>query len=156
MLGPSDRAWVKGVLDQLRPNYRSFHLLVPTETDCTVCGYDEFTDSALDSACTTCNGLGRTVTWTALEVKGRVQHYDFVKLSAAGLPPGIEIGDSVAYVSPEVKDAVLDLRESPRGYVYLDSDTYRPWSVQPTGVGHADEWRVELKRTNVDARADGY
>lgn len=156
MLGSSDRAWVERTLRGLRSNYRSFHLLLPTETDCPDCGYDELTDSALDIACTTCNGIGKVIEWSPLEVHGRVQHYDFVKLSAAGIPPGIEVGDSVAYISSEIKEAVLDLRESPRGYVYLDGDTYRPWSVQPTGVGHADEWRVELKRTKVDVRASGY
>ena len=85
-----------------------------------------------------------------------MQHYDFVKLSAAGLPPGIEVGDSVVYVSEDVKDMIVNIRQSEFGYVFLDEDTYRPFSIEPTGVGHKDEWRIELKRTQIDARAAGY
>lgn len=157
MLGPADRHGVERTLAGVRNNYRSFHIAYPvTETECGTCGFDEFTQSALDPSCPECDGIGKTFTWATLEVLGRLQHYDFIKLSAAGIPPGIEVGDLVTYTSGDVKDSILEARASRYGYAYIDGDTYRPFSIQPTGVGHADEWRTEWKRTKVDARATGY
>ena len=157
MLGPADRREVDRTLRGVRGNYRAFSVVYPTtETECATCGFDEFTQSAKDSTCPTCLGIGKTFTWAAIQIYGRLQHYDFVKLSAAGIPPGIEVGDMVCYVSEEAKDAIVEARASNYGYAYIDNDTYRPFSIQPTGVGHADEWRVEWKRAKIDVRASGY
>lgn len=151
LLSAGDMNEVQSTLSRVRGNYRTFLLVWPTaETECTACGFDELTQSAKDSSCATCDGIGKTLTWVTVEVQGRLQHYDFVKLAAAGIPPGIEIGDVVSYISKDVKDAVLDLRASQFGYALIDSETFRPYSVVPDGVGHADEWRVEWKRTEVD------
>ena len=157
MLGPADRHEVERTLGSVRGNYRSFTVVYPTtETECGTCGFDEFTQSAKDISCPECLGIGRTFTWATVEIYGRLQHYDFVKLSAAGIPPGIEVGDAVGYISESAKGAVLEARASRYGYAYIDGETYRPFSVQPTGVGHAEEWRVEWKKTNVDIHATGY
>lgn len=157
MLAPSDRRAIEKTLSGIRNNYRSFSLHYPrSEDDCPDCGFDELTQSALDPACPTCEGTGKVLSWVTIVAFGRLQYYDFVTLSVTGIAPGIEIGDVVCYISTSVKDAVLALRASPYGYAYIDGDTFRPFSVQPTGVGHSDEWRVEWKRSKVDARATGY
>jgi len=157
MLGPGDRHAIDKTLRGVRANYRSFHLVYPaSKTECTACGFDELTQSAQDVNCLTCNGVGYTFTWTTLEVYGRLQYYDFVTLAASGLPPGIELGDAVSYVSEDVKGAAIEVRSSPYGYALIDSNRFRPYSIQPTGVGHADEWRVEWKRMEMNTYASGY
>jgi len=154
----SNRWFVDNTLHEIRRGYRDIAVVYPTEeTVCTECGgQEEFTQSAFDAFCTTCNGTGYTFTWATVLISGRIQHYDFVKLSQAGLPPGIEIGDAVIYVSVAAKEAIEEVRGSPYGYVYIDGQTYRPWSIEPTGVMYADDWRVELKRSEVKAHASGY
>jgi len=159
MLAATDRHFIKRTLDSLRGNYRPFYLILATdEAECTAegCGYDQFTQSGKNPTCQACNGTGMIITWSPLEVRGRLQYYDVVKLSAAGMPPGIEIGDVVSYVSADVMNAVSELRSSAFSYAYIDGDTYRPYSIAPTGVGYADEWRIEWKRTEMDVRAAGY
>ncbi|NIQ88599.1 MAG: hypothetical protein GWN93_05785 [Deltaproteobacteria bacterium] len=158
MLGSNDRAFTEGTLRDVRQHtYRSFHLVWPSaETDCPDCAFEDFTQSGDSITCATCEGLGKILTWAKAEVYGRIQHYDFVTLAASGLPPGVEVGDVVVYVSREVKDMALDVRQSQYGYLFIDSDTYRPVSVAPTGVGHQDEWRIELKRSEMDVRPTGY
>ena len=160
MLAPANtRAYVKKLLGRVRQDiYRPLHLVWPLdESECTECAMDEFTQAADNITCMVCKGLGVVLTWTSAEVRGRIQHYDFVSLAASGLPPGVEVGDAVIYVSEDVKDIIVDyLRASKYGYVFLDSDTYKPFSVAATGVGHSEEWRVELKRSDIDARAPGF
>jgi hypothetical protein len=158
MLGHNDRYFTGYTLRDVRQQtYRSFHMVWPTaEDDCPECSFDDFTQSADDITCQCCNGTGKLLTWANAEVYGRIQHYDFVTLSASGLPPGVEVGDVVLYVSEDVKNMVLVVRENQFGYLLIDSDTYKPVSIAPTGVGHRDEWRIELKRTEVDVRPVGY
>lgn len=157
MLAPMDRRDIERTLSEIRRNYRPFYLVYPrAEDECPDCGFDELTQSAKNIDCTTCNGIGKTFSWATMQVYGRLQYYDFITLSAAGIAPGIEIGDAVCYISPEVKDIVLALRESSYGYALIDGNTFRPMSIQPTGVGHADEWRIEWKRWKADVRASGY
>ena len=159
LVQPNLGAYVSDTLRRVRHDvYRSFHLAWPSEeTDCPDCALDELTQSADNITCLTCDGLGTVLTWATAEVYGRIQHYDFVTLVASGLPPGVEIGDAVIYVSEDVKDIITGyVRASDYGYVFLDSDTYRVFSVAATGVGHQEEWRVELKRAQIDARASGY
>lgn len=158
MLEPADRREVERTLASVRGNYRSFYLVWPQgEIECPECGFDEFTQSAKDVSCTVCDGVGKIPDgWVAHQVYGRLQYYDFVTLVATGVTPGIEVGDIVSYVSTDTKGAVLRLRQSRYGYALIDADTFRPFSVAPTGVGHADEWRVEWKRKQMDVRATGY
>ena len=159
MLGRNDRHFTGSTLRDVRHGtYRSLHLVWPTdESDCPDCSFDAFTQSGDNITCETCRGTGKVLTWGQAEAVGRIQHYDFVTLSASGLPPGVEVGDVVIYVSKDVKDMVAgSVRPSQYGYLFIDSDTYRPVSVAPTGVGHQDEWRIELKRTEMDVRPTGY
>lgn len=159
MLGHNNRYYTSTTLETVRQQiYRPFHLVWPSsESDCPDCSFDEFTQSADDVTCATCMGLGKVYTWTHAEVYGRIQHYDFVTLAASGLPPGVEVGDVVVYVSEDIKDIIVsNVRTAQYGYVFVDDDTFWPISVTPTGVGHQDEWRVELKRKQIDVRPTGY
>ena len=159
MLARNDRHFTEGTLRDVRQHtYRPFYMVWPSaETDCPDCAFEDFTQSGDDITCQTCKGLGRVLAWSTAEVYGRIQHYDFVTLAASGLPPGVEVGDVVVYVSKEVRDMLTNnVRQSQYGYLYIDSDTYKPVSVAPTGVGHQDEWRIELKRAEMDVRPTGY
>lgn len=159
MLGSNDRFYTSETLRGVRHGtYRPFRLVWPAHvSSCPDCSFDQFTQSGDNVTCQSCKGTGKVFTWTTAEVYGRIQHYDFVTLSAAGVHPGVEIGDVVVYVSGDVKDMIADkVRSDQYGYVFVDSDTYRPISFGPTGVGHIDEWRIELKRTEMDVRVSGY
>jgi hypothetical protein len=152
------RSYVEGVLDNVRQAvYRPFYLVwTSSETECTDCAYNEFTQSADNITCEACGGTGKVLSWTSAEIHGRIQHMDMVALSAAGLPPGIDVGDAVVYVSEDMKEAIEEHGNSHNGYIFLDGDRYKPYGINPTGVGHRSEWRVELKRTTMSVNANGY
>lgn len=152
-----ERLQMRADMKVIRANYRTVYLLYPTETECTVCGgVDPFSDSAYDISCATCGGVGYTLTWAVWQIAARIKQIDMVQLQAAGIPPGIEIGDAELYVSRETKDATERVMEESRAYVYFDGQRFRPTNITADGVGTADEWRVELKRYNPEVRLTGY
>lgn len=152
-----ERLGIQRDMRMIRANYRIVYLLYPTETECTACGgIDTFTDSAFDISCTTCNGVGYTLSWAVWQVHARIKQIDLVQMQAAGIPPGIEIGDAELYVSRESKDSVERVKEESRAYVYTEGDRFRPTNISADGVGKADEWRIELKRVNPEIRLTGY
>lgn len=152
-----ERKAIRADMKAIRANYRTMYLLYPTETPCTVCGgVDEFTDSAYDISCPTCDGTGYTLSWEAWQIAARIKQIDLVQLQAAGIPPGIEIGDAELYVSLDTKAAVEKVMEESRAYVYFDGQRFRPETVTADGVGTADEWRIELKRYSPTVRLSGY
>lgn len=154
---PWEHKQVRSDMRVLRANYRTVYLLYPTGTECTACGgVDEFTDSAYNPSCATCGGVGYTFSWATWQIAARIKQIDLVQLQAAGIPPGIEIGDAELYVSRDTKDAVERIMEESRAYVYFDGQRFRPTNVTADGVGTADEWRVELKRHSPEVRLTGY
>ena len=157
MLRWMERRQLREDMKMLRANYRAVYLLYPTETECTACGgVDEFTDSAYDISCTTCNGVGYTLSWATWQIAARIKQIDLVQLQTVGVPPGIEIGDAELYVSLDTKEAVERIMEESRAYVYFDGQRFRPTNVTADGVGRADEWRIELKRHSPEVRLTGY
>jgi len=152
-----ERGAIRSDMRVIRGNYRTVYLLYPTETECTVCGgVDEFTDSAYDISCATCGGVGYTLSWATWQIAARIKQIDLVQLQAAGIPPGIEIGDAELYVSRDTKAAIEKIREESRAYVYFDGQRFRPTTITADGVGTADEWRIELNRYNPEVRLVGY
>lgn len=152
-----ERRAIRADMKMVRANYRAVYLLYPTETECTACGgVDPFTDSAYDISCSTCGGVGYTLSWATWQIAARIKQMDLVQMQAAGIPPGIEIGDVELYVSRQTRDAVERIMEESRAYVYFDGQRFRPTNVTADGVGTADEWRVELKRFNPEVRLTGY
>ena len=152
-----ERRAIRSDMRMIRGNYRMVYLLYPTETECTVCGgVDEFTDSAYDISCATCGGVGYTLSWATWQIAARIKQIDLVQLQAAGIPPGIEIGDVELYVSLDTKAAIEKVREELRAYVYFDGQRFRPTTITADGVGTADEWRIELNRHNPEVRLTGY
>lgn len=154
---PWERKLIRSDMKVIRGNYRMVYLLYPTETECTVCGgVDEFTDSAYDISCANCGGVGYTLSWQTWQIAARIKQIDLVQLQAAGIPPGIEIGDAELYVSRDTKAAIEKVMEEGRAYVYFDGQRFRPTTITADGVGTADEWRTELKRYNPEVRLTGY
>ena len=152
-----ERRNIQNDMRMLRANYRTVYLLYPTETECTVCGgADTFTDSAYDISCTNCNGLGYTLSWETWQIQARIKQIDLVQMQAAGIPPGVEIGDAELYVSRDTKEMLVKILEETRAYVYIEGQRFRPTTITADGVGRADERRVELKRHNPEARPTGY
>ena len=155
------RAWerraIRSDMKVIRGNYRTVYLLYPTETECAVCGgVDPFTNSAYDISCATCGGAGYTLSWATWQIAARIKQIDLVQLQAAGIPPGIEIGDAELYVSWDTKAAIEKITEESRAYVYFDGQRFRPTTITADGVGTADEWRIELSRHNPEVRLAGY
>ena len=157
MINYFQRRVLQSDMRRIRANYRTVYLLYPTGTECTSCGgVDEFTDSAYDPSCATCGGVGYTFSWATWQIAARIKQIDLVQLQAAGIPPGIEIGDAELYVSRETRDAIARIMEESRAYVYFDGQRFRPTNITADGVGRADEWRIELKRSNPEVRLTGY
>ena len=154
---PWERKFIRSDMKVVRSNYRTAYLLYPTETECTVCGgVDEFTDSAYDISCANCGGVGYTLSWATWEIAARIKQIDLIQLQAAGIPPGIEIGDAELYVSRDTKAAIEKVMEEGRAYIYFDGQRFRPTTITADGVGTADEWRIELNRHNPEVRLTGY
>ncbi len=152
-----ERKFIRSDMKVVRSNYRTAYLLYPTETECTVCGgVDEFTDSAYDISCATCGGVGYTLSWATWQIAARIKQIDLVQLQAAGIPPGIEIGDAELYVSRDTKASIEKVMEEGRAYIYFDGQRFRPTTITTDGVGTADEWRIELNRYNPEVRLAGY
>ena len=152
-----ERTAIRSDMRVIRGNYRTVYLLYPTETECTVCGgVDEFTDSAYDISCANCGGVGYTLSWATWQIAARIKQIDLVQLQAAGIPPGIEMGDVELYVSRDTKAFIEKIREESRAYVYFDGQRFRPETITADGVGTADEWRIELNRYNPEVRLTGY
>lgn len=154
-----DRREIRRTMLENTQPFRRVWLVLATETSCTSCGFDEMSNSGLDPTCATCEGLGKVVTFTKLEVRARIKVFDFVQLQGAGAaPPGVELGDMALYVPVTSQSNFDTLMSEERSYAKIegDSNAYRPFSVSADGVGGVDEIRVVLKKTTMEKRATGY
>lgn len=155
----TQRRHIRDDMRHMRGTYTDAYFLYPTETECTAtdCGHDELTDSGYNVSCSTCNGVGYTLSWATWVVHARVKQIDLVQLMRSGpIPPGLEIGDAEIYLSERAKEMVERIEEESRAYVYIEGQRYRPTNLSYDGVGRADEWRVELKRVHPEVRPTGY
>jgi hypothetical protein len=147
LLPPSSRLAVKKVLEMTRLAYEAIVLVNVDTTDCTTCGYDRFTDSGLDPVCPTCRGLGRIATFVIHELYAR---WNVIELPSVnpfeGIPPGVESGDYLVWVSKRDYDLALLAQDEAYSYVEISGQTFKFQGVSPEGIGHSDEYRFIAKK----------
>ena len=155
----TERFNIRRTMQDIRADFRRVYVLEATLADCTACGFDELSQSALDSNCTTCDGTGKTISWTVTEIRTRIKVVDFIHLMGIGsISPGIEVGDVIVYIRNNDKDTLERCDLNDASYVKIEHDTsaYRVYGMTSDGVGQEDEVRVILRKTNVETRATGY
>ena len=117
-------------------------IFIPSQTDCPVCGWDEFTQSGKDVACTTCNGTGKVTNWRKSRVSARVMWIDTAAPRWGVVATG-EIGDVWLSVMPVFKEMFETVEETDGAYILVDGKTVKPQSVAYNEVEG---------RTSVDVR----
>jgi hypothetical protein len=121
---------------------RQVVVCIPSQTDCPVCGWDEFTQSGKDVACTTCNGTGKVTTWQKSRVSVRVMWVDEAA-PRFGLVTSGDIGDVWLSAATVFKDMFEKVEETDNAYILVDNQT-----VKPISVGYNEV----QGRTSVDVR----
>ena len=101
---------------------------IPSQTDCPVCGWDEFTQSGKDVACTTCNGTGKVTNWRKSRVSARVMWVDEAA-PRFGIVTSGDIGDVWLSVATVFKDLLETVEETDGAYILVDGKTVKPTSV---------------------------
>lgn len=107
---------------------RQVVVCIPSQTDCPVCGWDEFTQSGKDVACTTCNGTGRVTTWRKSRASARVMWVDEAA-PRFGLVTSGDIGDVWLSVATVHKKLFEEVEETDHAYILVDDETVRPISI---------------------------
>ena len=121
---------------------RQVVIYIPSRTDCPVCGWDEFTQSGKDVACTTCSGTGKVTSWYKSRVSARVMWIDEAAPVWGTVASG-DIGDVWLSVSTSFKEMFETVEETSGAYILVDGETVKPKSVAYNEVEG---------RTSVDVR----
>lgn len=142
-----ERATNKRDLMNKFPTRLSVH--VPTHTECTAdgCGFDVFTQSGKNPACTVCNGTGRTTVWSVAYIMCRVSWVDRTRIGIEfwkGVPAG-ETGEVVLGCMLRDEDLLRMTMEDADAYILLNGQHIRPFSLTHN--------RVEGE-TTLDARCN--
>ena len=117
---------------------------VPTESDCSVCGFDEFTGGGKDISCTTCEGTGKVTEWTRSAFRARVNWIDAARPMYGVVTSG-DIGDVWLTIALRDKPAVQIIQRTRRAYFIVDGRHVRPFSINSNSV---------LSPTSLDVRCN--
>lgn len=141
LLPPSTRSAIQDTLKLTRQIYSAINLVLVEPVACTTCGYEPFTDGAKAIPCPVCGGTGEIPTYVIQRIKAR---WTFVQLSALdpyrGIPPGVESGDLLIWVSPRDEPAVLQAYRTKDSYLEIEGNTFTIGGYNPDGVGNPDEY----------------
>ena len=124
--------------------FNTVSLHYPSRTNCLDCGFDEFTQSGEDVACTTCNGTGKVTTWYVSHAKCRIKWIDPAQPMWGTMASG-PVGDVWLQMPYRFKSLAEKIKDTDGAYITVDDKTVKPISV--------DVNRVEGK-TTVDARCE--
>jgi len=121
---------------------------IPSQTDCPVCGWDEFTQSAKDVSCPTCKGTGKVTNWRKSRVSARVMWVDEAA-PRFGLVTSGDIGDVWLSAMPVFKDLFDKVEETDHAYILVDRKTVKPISVGYNEVQGSTSVDVRCKITKI-------
>jgi len=147
-LPSSLRIKVRDTLGGVRNSQVTVQMVEPQLVNCTVCQRDEFTNSSSSIPCATCGGTGKTVsnykrTWfRASAAVVEITQLDIFK----GLPPGVESGDYLVWVSDKDLDTVEQAFKDQNAYLLIHGETFRIYGYSADGIGYADEYRLIAKK----------
>ena len=152
-----ERLSVKDALADTRLPGRTIAILVPSFTECPVCGYDELHDSGFDPSCATCGGLGRTATWAVVNIYANVRFVDQALITFGQKPPGAKIGSTFMTIGLRDYDTLMQVYNNKDSYLFVDSLTFRPTSTpSAAGLGQVEEYVIALESFAPVFRATGY
>ena len=133
-------------IEGLMPHTVSLHW--PSKTDCPDCGFDEFTQSGEDVACTTCNGTGKVTTWYPSHAKCRIKWIDLAQPMWGQMASG-PVGDVWLQMPYRFKSLAEKIKDTDGAYITVDSKTVKPISVDVNRVEGITTTDVRCEVVNV-------
>jgi hypothetical protein len=129
MISSFDRYSNKVDLGQKLTRTLSVH--VPHVVNCTAvgCGFNTFTQSAVNAACTVCNGTGQVTTWHMGYVRARVSWVDPARVDIyKGIASG-EVGD--VQIQGFQRDLALytTIKDTVGAYILVDGQKVKPNTI---------------------------
>lgn len=147
LLSPQNRLAVQRDLEKTRDVHDTIDVILVTTVACSVCGHDTFTNSSRIIPCSTCNDTGWIATKVRHTIKGRVELLELPELVPfKGIPPGVESGDALIFVSIRDYDLLNTCYKSEYGYIIAKGRNFKPMAVDQEGLGRVDEYRVIAKK----------
>ena len=150
--GPLDRLNFQRVLADTRLPGRKLYALIP---DLERLEVDPLTESG--EAPTYGDGSGQeVVNWRVYAFYANVRNVDQALLTFGAAPPGAVVGDVYLTIGLRDKPMLEAVYQHEHAYLAIDGDPFRPTSFAAAGVGHIEEWIINLVRYAPVFRADGY
>lgn len=135
------------VQDFQRQRTQRVSIHVPSRSNCPDCGFDEFTQSGLDVACTTCEGTGKVTTWYVSHSSARVMWIDPAAPVWGAMASG-PVGDVWLSVLLEYKD-MYDRAKTDGAYILVSGQTVKPISIADNIVEGKSSLDVRCQIINV-------
>lgn len=117
-----------------------------TAVDCTACDFDPLTSASVVLNCSTCNGLGKTITYARQTCMVRPDYNriewgqsDSGEVRFVTVKMNVASGDKALFKS---------VRDNEFSFLVLDSYELKPSAMWPTLV--ADEWIVICESVNTE------
>lgn len=122
--------------------------LIPVLVECPACGYSKFADSGTAIPCVRCGGTGQVVErWKRYTLAARAVVVEIPQLEVwKGLPPGVEAGDYLVWVSTRDLAVMQECQENADGYVSIFGQHFAIFGLSAEGVMNADEYRAICKK----------
>lgn len=136
------------VQDFMRQRSQRVSIHIPSRTNCDVCGFDEFTQSATDVACTTCQGTGKITTWYVSHSSARVMWIDPAAPVWGTMSSG-PVGDVWLSVPYEYESMYDKVKDTDGAYILVDGKTAKPISIDPNIVEGVSSLDVRCQLINV-------
>ena len=136
------------VQDFMRQRSQRVIILIPSKTDCPDCGFDEFTQSGKDVACTTCNGTGKVTTWYSSHSSARVMWIDPAAPVWGRMASG-PVGDVWLSVPLEYESLYDKVKDTDDAYILVDGKTVKPISIDANRVEGKSSLDVRCEVINV-------
>jgi len=125
---------VQNEYDEYRQPTRVF-ARIPSETNCTTCGWDPVNQSAYDMECPTCKGIGKIVSWTTYAVYARLI-WNPLRFAYPFPSSGVELGDCIIVVSREWESIMDAVMNEERAYLQADDHIVRPKFKHEQRIGN--------------------
>jgi len=140
---PFERVGLQRDVSDLLTHIITLH--IPDESDCTTCGWDPYTQAALDIACTTCNGAGKIVVWRKFQIRARVSWPEPGTPNFGQVLQTGPVADCTILVRSGHKTQIDRVMSKLHGYIEADGQKLRPLSIAPVKVEQQTGWEVKCE-----------
>lgn len=132
----------------MRQRTQRVSIHIPSKTDCPDCGFDEFTQSGKDVACTTCKGAGKVTTWHKSHSSARVMWIDPAAPRWGTMASG-PVGDAWLSVPLEYESLYNKVKDTDDAYILVDGKKVKPISIDANRVEGKSSLDVRCEVVNV-------